>query len=78
MPQGLQSEDKLSVYLHFKVDAVDAEKLHVHGGGFGVDVLTDPFIDTSVDTMSFVPYPPCNDDLMSIKVRATSDYCKFN
>ena len=58
------------------MDAVDAEKLH--GGGFGVDVLTDPFIDTSVDTMSFVPYPPCNDDLISIKVRATLDYFKFN
>ena len=60
------------------MDAIDAEKLHVHRGGFSVNVLTDPFIDTSVDTMSFVPYPPCNDDLISIKVRATSHYFKFN
>ena len=36
---------------------------------FRMEVLPDPFIDSSVDTVSFVPSPPCSDELIFIKVR---------
>ena len=35
---------------------------------FPLEVVADPFIDSSVDVQLFVPYAPCSDEYIFIKV----------